>query len=95
VKLWLDDFRAPPDASWRWVKTVADAIPLIESGDVSRLSLDHDLGEYEPTGYDLVKWMEKNDKWPQSVDVHSQNPVGAHNMLLAIRRHFELASDDT
>jgi hypothetical protein len=63
VKVWLDDRRSPypqPD-EWVWVRTPAEAIELLESGTVSELSLDHDLGlmdgERELTGYDVVTWI--------------------------------------
>lgn len=42
------------------------------------------------TGYDVVKWMEENDKWPsQKPKVHSMNPVGRHNMQLVINRKYD------
>jgi hypothetical protein len=66
VKVWLDDHRSPyPDPDeWVWVRTPAEAIELLETGDVSELSLDHDLGlidgDRELTGYDVVTWMERS-----------------------------------
>lgn len=50
MNLWLDDLRDP--AQWGaigfvWVKTVAEAQALLESGTVKRASLDHDLGACE------------------------------------------------
>ena len=45
IRMWLDDLRTPPDDSWTWVKTVADATALMEAGEVAEASLDHDLGE--------------------------------------------------
>lgn len=48
-KLWLDDVRRPPDASWTWVKSVAEAEAALVSNDTANgkfveWSLDHDLG---------------------------------------------------
>lgn len=41
------------------------------------------------TGYDFVKWMAQNDKWPRKKPtVHSQNPVGRANMLSVIDRYW-------
>lgn len=54
VKLWLDDLRVPPDESWIWVKTPAEAIELLERGEVERLSLDHDLGLLDDDGNDIA-----------------------------------------
>jgi Cyclic-phosphate processing Receiver domain len=65
VKVWLDDRRPPyPDPkTWVWVKTPAEAIELLQTGTVTELSLDHDLGltdgEREVTGYDVVTWIER------------------------------------
>lgn len=42
-----------------------------------------------PTGYDLVKWMAQNDKWPRKKPkVHSQNPVGRANIQSVIDRYW-------
>src|SRR5439155_2676500 len=46
MKVWLDDRRSPyPDPdSWTWVRTPAEAIELLKTGEVTEISLDHDLG---------------------------------------------------
>jgi hypothetical protein len=36
--------------------------------------------EHVGTGYDLLKWMDEEDIWPDRIDVHSANPVGAQRM---------------
>lgn len=44
-KLWLDDVRDPPDATWRVARTSRQALALVrEHGAPWRMSLDHDLG---------------------------------------------------
>jgi hypothetical protein len=60
IKVYLDDERPAPDG-WVRVTTPAQAIALLETGEVSHLSLDHDLGDDEGigTGYDVVLWMEE------------------------------------
>ena len=60
LKVYLDDERSAPEG-WVRVKTPAQAIALLETGQVSQLSLDHDLGDDEGigTGYDVVLWMEE------------------------------------
>ena len=95
MKLWLDDIRpAPP--GWTWVKTAVKAAELIKSGVVDIASLDHDLGSLEggmyggseaPTGYDLVKWMVRENCFPRVVRVHSANPVGRMNMVETLKRY--------
>lgn len=86
--LWLDDLRKPPDDDWTWVKTVDDAIVLMEAGDVTVASLDNDLGEGVREGRTLVYWMAENDRWPLEVlDVHSQNAVASEYMIKMIERY--------
>ena len=48
MKLWLDDVRDPVQftgqTDWTWIKTAEQAIALIATGQVTEVSLDHDLG---------------------------------------------------
>jgi hypothetical protein len=79
IKVYLDDERPAPEG-WVRVKTPASAIALLETGMVSHLSLDHDLGDDENvgTGYDVVLWMEEQFFLnhylpPENITVHSAN----------------------
>ncbi|HEX6621817.1 MAG TPA: cyclic-phosphate processing receiver domain-containing protein [Solirubrobacteraceae bacterium] len=48
MKLWHDDIRPPPDASWSWARTNADAILLLTAHwPIDECSLDHDLGLHD------------------------------------------------
>ena len=60
MNLWLDDVRSPPSEDWVWVRTAAEAIALLERGQVERVSLDHDLGDDEGlgTGYQVATFIE-------------------------------------
>ena len=93
VKLWLDDIREPPDGTWSWVKTAADARELMLKGDVVLASLDHDLGvpnedDLRETGYWFVLWMAEHDIWPsENVLVHSGNVVGVKKMTGVVERY--------
>lgn len=80
MRIYLDDIRTPPDG-WTIVRTYAECIEALQTGNVDYLSLDHDLAEEhyavstgytdhqpvfrEPTGYDVCKWMVENDVWPK------------------------------
>lgn len=75
IGLWVDDLREPPDPSWRWAKTSAEAIGALHERDWREISLDHDLGG-EDTTRPVVRWMAENDDWPPVVRVHTANPVG-------------------
>ena len=100
ISIWLDDERDPQSdigrqkgasGSETWVKTAPEAIKLLESGSVSSISLDHDLGlEINGSGYDVAKWIEEQAyhgnlsrlQWA----VHSDNPVGVKNMIAALEQ---------
>ena len=48
-----------------------------------------DYDDAEPTGYDLVCWMERTGHWPRErPTVHSANPPGAARMRAAIARSW-------
>lgn len=93
--LFLDDERMPPHWMTRkgnytfLAKTVQEAQSFISIfGLPYIISLDHDLGESEPTGQDFVKWLIEQDldkaldlRRVEKFYIHSQNPVGATNML--------------
>jgi hypothetical protein len=102
VRVWLDDRRPPfPDPDgWIWVRTPAEAIELLETGEVSELSLDHDLGLTEGgrelTGYDVVTWMEgavatEGFEPPRTIRVHSTNASAAPKMERGIESIRRLA----
>jgi hypothetical protein len=103
TRVFLDDdleHRKPPSDDWIHVTTVAEAIELIEAGDVVALSLDHDLGEDEPTGYEVLKHLEYRlradgvDLWPTDLLViHSANAAGVGNMIRAVEANARLTRD--
>jgi hypothetical protein len=89
ANIWLDDVRPIPPDFDIWVKTADEAIKHLESGKVSMISLDHDLGDSDTkTGYDVAKFIEKSafdgTLEPIEVRVHSANPVGMNNMKMCI-----------
>lgn len=99
MKVWLDDERPCP-AGWVACRWPAEVIALLETGNVTHLSLDHDLGEDSSyanprTGMDVVTWLEeavvvRGFKLPLC-SVHSMNPVRAPIMrrILARLRMWE------
>lgn len=91
MKVFLDDIRNPPSDEWIVVRTYEDCIKFLETGQVTELSLDHDLGNYNSycyTGYDVAVWIEekvwKSDFYPPVISVHSANPVGLQRILASI-----------
>lgn len=90
MRVWLDDERPMPDGFDTHVKTAAEAVLLLQTGDVTFLSFDHDLGNPDNgTGYQVASWVEKNafeGRLPRfEWAVHSANPVGARSMTAALR----------
>ena len=92
--IYLDDVRVPPSNEWLVVRTAEEAYTAVlasyKNGEEIVLSLDHDLGEDIPTGYDLLNWLEKDIVTDMtfrpniSFLIHSANPVGRENMARAI-----------
>ena len=93
IRLWLDDTRNPVKfgcVGWKWVKTYDEAVRVLRTYNVTDISLDHDLGRNEKTGYDVILWIEHavvyNNFVPPRMTVHSMNPVGSKNMLKGIEQ---------
>ena len=88
MKLWIDDKRKAPEG-WMHAKTAAEAIGWLKSGDsITHISFDHDLGEGNGDGHDVVCVVEelvhgRRMKMPE-MTVHSSNPVGAKRIQQAI-----------
>ena len=50
VKLWHDDVRPAPKG-WVWARTNQEAMDVLVCGNVSHISLDHDMGNHDlPAG---------------------------------------------
>jgi len=61
----------------------------LQKGDVTEVSLDHDLGDDERgTGNDVILWIEEqvytNSFVPPKIYVHSANSSAKQKMLLGI-----------
>ncbi len=90
MKVYLDDERETP-AGWQRVYWPDEAIALLQTGDVTHISLDHDLGDDERgTGYDVVLWIEEavitQGFQPPIITVHSANASARQKMELGIRQ---------
>ena len=88
MKVYLDDERTTPEG-WIRVYWPEEAIELLQSGNVTEISLDHDLGDDERgTGYDVVLWIEEavitRGFVPPKIKVHSANSSARIKMELGI-----------
>lgn len=98
LKVFLDDdteHRRPPAEDWVHVTTAPAAIALLETGWVTDLSLDHDVGDAPGvgTGYDVVLFLEEQLKLlgrdlapTRSIAVHSANPAVRGKMRQGIEQ---------
>ncbi len=88
IRVWLDDKRPMPKGFDVFAMTAPEAIRYLETEEVSIVSLDHDLGAENGTGYDVATYIEKrahNRTLPRlEWHVHSANPVGAARMRAAL-----------
>jgi len=102
MRIYLDDVRPTPAGIEGSLErpaqpythrcyTAQEAIDLLKSGEVTFISFDHDLGDYEPgcSGYDVAKYIELAvhlGKIPMpDWAIHSANPVGAANIDAAMK----------
>ena len=90
IKVWLDDVRSAPDG-WKCVQWTQEAIELLARGNVSHISLDHDLGDdTRGTGYDVLLWIEQATMVggfvPPVITVHSANVSARQKMIAAIAK---------
>ncbi|WP_332706276.1 cyclic-phosphate processing receiver domain-containing protein [Plesiomonas shigelloides] len=88
MRIFLDDERVTPPG---WVRTYwpDEAIKLLDKGDVTEISLDHDLGDdTRGTGYDVIVWIEEavitRGFIPPIIKIHSANSSAKVKMQLGI-----------
>ena len=90
MKLYVDDLRNPPDDSWYVVRTAEEAIVILSSMCATHVSLDHDLGDNVPPGYDVLLWLEReiitNDYPMPEIIIHTANPSAKVKMDLCVKR---------
>lgn len=89
MKVFLDDLRTPPQG-WNLVRWPDEAIVLLQTGAVTDLSLDHDLGDdARGTGYDVLLWIEEAVALasfaPPRITIHSANPAARVHMDAAVK----------
>lgn len=104
MKVFLDDniestvhtFRNTPPG-WVGVKTPEEAIELLAQGQVTCISLDHDLCLPEPrNGYAVVQWLEEqvavHGFKPPIIWVHTANTSAEQKMLAGIQAIHRFAN---
>ena len=99
MRVYLDDERPCPPG-WTPARWPDEAIDFLKTGNVTELSLDHDLGDDDRgTGYDVLLWIEQAvalEKFtPPKMRIHSANSSARQKMELAIRKIMSLSSDQS
>ena len=89
MKVFLDDQRPAPEG---WVRAYwpSEVIALLQTGEVTDLSLDHDLGDdLRGTGYDVLTWLEEaafaRTLPIPNITIHSANAAARQRMVAAVR----------
>ncbi len=98
MKIFLDDERPPP-TGWTLARWPEEVIDLLQTGNVTDLSLDHDLGDDEHgTGYDVILWIEEAVATrgfnPPDIRVHSANSSARVKMEAGIASIQRLAAQN-
>ena len=89
MKVYLDDERLAPDG-WQQARWPEDAIRFLETGMVTHISLDHDLGDDDRgTGYGIILWIEEavatRGFVPPVITIHSANTSARIKMELGVQ----------
>ena len=95
MRIYLDDERPTP-SGWIGCRWPEEVIDFLQTGGVTHVRLDHDLGDdARGTGYDVVLWIEEmvatTDFLPPEIIVHSANVSARAKMESGIRSITSLA----
>lgn len=100
TKLFLDDIRPAPDATWTIARSYDEAVAIVDAyGFPDTVSFDHDLGEDTMTGVSFARFLVDLDldkaTMPASFTytVHSANPVGRDNIVGLLDRYLRWKKD--
>jgi hypothetical protein len=87
MRIFIDDERMPSDDAIVVRDFAAFKAHVRRYGFPKFISFDHDLGDGQPSSFDIAKWIVANDirragfiPADFTFYVHSQNPVGAENI---------------
>lgn len=92
MKIWLDDKRTMPEGFGIHVVSAFEAIDMIKTGKVTKISLDNDLGDRTVVGEgwmvaDCIEEQAYYGKIPKiECYVHSDNAVAVQRMCITLNR---------
>ncbi|QDU62199.1 hypothetical protein Pan216_30660 [Planctomycetes bacterium Pan216] len=83
MKVWLDDLRTMPSSYDLHARTAQEAITALETGEVTEISLDYELGTTE-TGGTVAAWIEQAAQQGTLARLiwrlHTSSPLGRRRM---------------
>lgn len=80
MKLWVDDERPAPEG-WTWVKTVDEATQALTDNEVTDLSLDYALANWED-GAMVLAWLGSHpDRYPSETVVPHSGSASGYDLL--------------
>jgi len=92
MKVYLDDTRQAPEG-WQRTYTIEETKNLLDTRQVTHLSLDNDLGSEDPKteGYNVLNYLEKlvyfDSTFPiPIITIHSSNEGRAPMMRMVARK---------
>lgn len=86
INVFLDDLRRCPEG-FVLARTAEECMLLLEECEVNILSLDHDLGLGEPTGYDVARFIVERGKYPKEIYLHTSSAMGRSRMFQLLYKH--------
>lgn len=86
INVYLDDMRPCPKG-FVLARNASECIALLEDCEIDILSLDHDLGLDEPTGYDVAKYMVERGLFARNIYLHSSSAIGRSKMFQLLYKH--------
>ena len=95
MKIWLDDRHVNFPDDYIWIKSPELLVQMLQTEDVTHVSLDHDLGFAHCEGYSVLAWIEKRvvqnkDYLPPIIYIHTANPPARKRMVQAVESIWKL-----
>lgn len=91
----IDDMKTPNDIKFDIIaRNFAAGMLIMESGAVTELYLDHDLGEGTGTGYNILQICKAKKILPHKIHLITMNPVGMINMRKLLQDCDYVTSDN-
>ncbi len=95
--VFIDDERFPTDATNVVIRNYDQFVQYVtDCGFPDVIHFDHDLGDNEPTGYDIAKYIVDGDingihVIPEhfKFHIHSQNPIGKKNIESLLNNYMD------